>query len=131
MLAQRFEVGVVEGKDRSAVDIDQGVIDQVGIARKQIFLLDHDVERERGLAENFHQVGDCLRGDVPVAAVLELGDSQCTSLGRIGLEVDDVADDQLVSRHLAAGGVVDDILSDLDRLDDARRWPGCAPDWFQ
>ena len=118
MLAQRLEVVVVERQDRAAVDVDERVIDQVRIARKQVFLGDHDVEGERRLAQDFHQVGDGLGGDVPVAAVLELGDSQRTSLGRISLEVDHVVDDQLVSRHLAAGGVVDDVLTDLDRLDD-------------
>ena len=68
-----------------------------------------------GLRRASIKIGDGLGGDVPVAAVLELGDSQGASLGRIGLEVEHVVDDQLVSRHLSAGGVVDDVLADLDR----------------
>ena len=100
------------------MDVDERVIDQVGVARKQVFLIDHDVERQGRLAQDFHQVGDGLGCDVPVAAMLELGDAQSTSLGRISLEVEHVVDHQLVSRHLAAGGVVDDVLADLDGLDD-------------
>ena len=66
-------------------------------------------------AEGFHQVGDGLGGDVPVAGVLELGDSQGASLGSIALEVVHIADRQLVGRHLAARRIVDHVLTDPDR----------------
>ena len=45
-------------------------------------------------------------------------------LGR--LEVADLADDQLVGGQLAAGGVVDDVLADPERLDDGGVRRGCA-----
>ena len=67
----------------AAVDVDQRVVDQVGVAREEVLLGDDDVEVERGLAEGVHQVGDGQRRDVPVAGVLELGDPQRAPLGDV------------------------------------------------
>ena len=49
---------------------------------------------------------------------LSLAIRKAPRLGGIALEVEHVADRQLVSRHLAARGVVDHVLADLDGLDD-------------
>ena len=70
-----------------------------------------------GFAEGVHQVGHRQRGDVPLAGVLQLGNPQGASLGGIGLEVVNVADNQLVGWQFAAGGVINHVLADA-------RWPG-------
>ena len=48
VLAQGVEVFLAERQGRPAVDIDQRVIHQVRIARKQVFLRDDDVEADTG-----------------------------------------------------------------------------------
>ena len=105
-------------KRGAAVDVDQGVVDQVGVAGEELLVVDHHVEGEGRLAQGVHQVGDGQGRDVPVAGVLQLGDPQGAALGGVGLEVVDLADDELVGGELLAGGVVDDVLADLGGEDD-------------
>ncbi|MFO0891844.1 MAG: hypothetical protein U0790_22240 [Isosphaeraceae bacterium] len=83
-------------------------------------MADHDVEGEGRLAECVHEVGDGQGCDVPLAGVLELGDAEGAAFGRVGAEVLDLADGELVGGELLAGGVVDDVLSDLGGEDDGR-----------
>ncbi len=70
--------------------------------------------------QGVHQIRDRLRRDVPVAGVHELGDPEAPALGRVLLEIADLADHQLVGGHLPAGGVVDHVLADLQRVLDGR-----------
>ena len=64
-------------------------------------------------------------------ACLSLAIRRAPRLGALGLEVADLADDQLVGGHLAAGGVVDDVLADLDGLDRPPGSVGLCSAWFQ
>ena len=81
-------------------------------------MVDHHVEGERRFAQCIHEVGDGQWCDVPLAGVLQLGDLQGVALGRVGFEVVDFTDDELVGREFTTGGVVDDILSDPGGEDD-------------
>ena len=53
-------------------------------------------------------------------ACLSLAIRRAPRLGASGLKSLDLADGELVGGHLAAGGVVDDVLADLDRPDHRR-----------
>ena len=72
---------------------------------------------ERRLAERVHEVGDGLGCDVPVAGVLELGDPQGAALAGSVLK-SWTSRTVSLSAGIAAGGVVDDVLADLDGVDD-------------
>src|SRR5208337_4559105 len=107
-----------EGEGGAAVQVDQGVVDQAGVAGRELLVVDHHVEGERWFAQSVHEIGDGQGCDVPLAGVLQLGDSQGPALGGVGLEVVDFADDELVGGEFTTGGVVDDVLSDPGGEDD-------------
>ena len=99
---------------RAAVDVDQRVVDQVRVAREELLVVDHDVEVQRRLARACPSGWGSPAGRRSSRRRAELGDLQGAPLGRLRPEVADLADGQLVGGHLAAGGVVDHVLADLD-----------------
>src|SRR5271165_6323757 len=115
---QGVEVLLCEGEGGAAVKVDQGVVDQAGVARRELLVVDHHVEGERRFAQCIHEVGDGQGCYVPLAGVLQFGDLQGVALGGVGFEVVDFADDELVGGEFTTGGVVDDVLSDPGGEDD-------------
>ena len=99
------------------MDVDQGVVHQPLVIGRQLLVVDDDVELEL-VAEGRGEVGDRQRGDVPVAAVLDLGDVEGAALGDVDADPADVARGELVGGQLAAGDVIDDVLPEPRRRDD-------------
>ena len=108
--AQGVEIFLGKRQRRAAVDIDQRIVNQAGVASEEVFLVEHDIEVIGRPAQGVHQVGNGLTGDVPVAGMHQLGDPKRASLGGLDLEIMELAKRELVGGHFAAGRVVDDVL---------------------
>ena len=63
VLAQGVQIFPAERERGPAMNVDERIVNQVGITRKQVFLGRDNVKTERGSAEGVHEVGDGLGGN--------------------------------------------------------------------
>ena len=111
-----------EGEGGAAVDVDQGVVDQVRVGRQQLAVVDDHVVAELARGGSSSGWGSPAGRRSSSPAWRSLAMCRRPASGQFELEVDHVAGGELVGGQLAAGGVVDDVLADADGLDRPR---GC------